>query len=252
MPDSKQATFRFYKELNDFLPPTRRDQPFTHRFEGTVSVKDMIESLGVPHPEVSIILANGRSVSFAYLVQDGDDLAVHPHFSDLDVAEEERAAPTPLPEPRFVLDTHLGRLASHLRMLGFDTLYRNDYADDELARVSHEEQRILLTRDLGLLKRSLVLHGTFVRHTQPEQQVVEVLRRLGIREWVRPFTRCTRCNGLLTVVEKATIAERLSEETRRHYDEFRLCQSCEQIYWRGSHFQRLENFLAEVMKGVEG
>lgn len=250
MPDTKQATLRFYADLNDFLPGPRRQQRFLHRFEGTVSVKDMVESLGVPHPEIALILANGLSVSFAYLVQDGDDLSVYPHFTALDLSGTERAAPDPLPEPRFVLDTHLGRLASHLRMLGFDTLYRNDYGDEELAHVSHTEQRILLTRDLGLLKRSLVLHGYFVRHTQPDRQVVEVLRRLGLRGWVRPFTRCTRCNGLLTVVEKAAIAERLSDETRRHYDEFRLCQSCEQLYWRGSHFQRLEAFLAEVMEGI--
>jgi hypothetical protein len=166
------AYFRFYGSLNDLLPPVRQGVTFTHSFAGRVSVKDMIESLGVPHPEIELILANGEAIDFAYLVQDGDRLSVYPFFKSLDLFPLLRVRPEPLDEPRFVLDTHLGRLAAYLRLLGFDTCYRNDYPDDELAHIASTEKRILLTRDRGLLKRSAVIHGYCVRNTSPRRQLI--------------------------------------------------------------------------------
>jgi hypothetical protein len=244
----KQASFRFYAELNDFLPPLRRQVTFRHTFEGRVSVKDMIESLGAPHTEVDLILIDGRSVDFGYLVQDGDRISVYPVFESLDVAPLVRVRPEPLREPRFVLDTHLGKLASYLRMLGFDTRYRNDFKDAELARISSQERRILLTRDRGLLKRSVVTHGYCVRQTQPRRQLLEVLRRFDLFGAVQPFRRCIRCNGLLEPVEKAAIQHRLPPRTREYYGEFRICQTCDQIYWRGSHYQRMQQFIQGVLE----
>lgn len=242
------AHLRFYDELNDFLPSARRGHLFRHTFEGNGSVKDMIESLGVPHPEVFVILVNqGEAVDFSYLVQPGDQIHVYPLSYLATLAPAIQAGPPPPPAPRFILDTHLGRLAAHLRMLGFDTLYRNDYDDEELAEVSSCEQRILLTRDLGLLKRSIVTYGYFVRETNPERQVVEILRRYDLHEAVTPFRRCTRCNGLLQEVHKEDILHRLPPETKRHYDEFRLCQSCDQLYWKGSHFERIQRFIDGVL-----
>lgn len=244
----KQASFRFYAELNDFLPPPRRQVTFRHTFDGRVSVKDMIESLGAPHTEVDVILVDGRSVDFDYLVQDGDRISVYPVFESLDVAPLVRVRPEPLREPRFVLDTHLGKLASYLRMLGFDTRYRNDFEDAELARISSQERRILLTRDRGLLKRSVVTHGYCVRQTQPRRQLLEVLRRFDLFGAVQPFRRCIRCNGLLEPVDKAAIQHRLPPRTREYYDEFRICRACDQIYWRGSHYQRMEQFIQGVLE----
>ena len=150
------AEFRFYEELNDFLPENRRKILFPFAFEGTPSVKDSIEALGVPHTEIDLILVNGISVDFGCLIRDGDRISVYPVFESIDITPLVRVHSQPLREPRFVLDMHLGRLARYLRMLGFDTLYRNDYADAELARISSQEYRILLTRDPGLLTLGLV------------------------------------------------------------------------------------------------
>src|SRR5262245_16268956 len=158
-PQRYSVQLRFYAELNDFLPLEKQQQPFTHSFEMKTSVKDMIESLGVPHTELDLILVNDKSVDFSYLVQDGDQIAVYPVFEALDITPLVRVRPQPLREPRFILDVHLGRLAVYLRLLGFDALYRNDYSDEELAQTSSDEHRILLTRDRGLLKRSIVTHG---------------------------------------------------------------------------------------------
>jgi|YNPNPStandDraft_1061719.scaffolds.fasta_scaffold07435_3 uncharacterized protein with PIN domain len=247
----QQAYFRFYAELNDFLPPERRMVTFCHTFEMPTAVKDMIEALGVPHTEVDVILANGESVDFSYLVRDGDHISVYPVFESLDITPVLRLRPQPLRQPRFVLDTHLGRLAAYLRLLGFDTLYRNDYRDEELASISSNERRILLTRDRGLLKRNQVTHGYCLRTTQPRQQLLEVLRRFDLFNAIQPFCRCLRCNGLLQKVSKEEVLERLPAEVREEYDEYHICQECGQVYWPGSHYRRMAQLVEEVRRAGE-
>ncbi len=244
----KQATFRFYAELNDFLPPDRRREAFIHAFEGRVSIKDMIESIGVPHTEVDLILVNGKSVDYSYIVQAGDRVSVYPVFESIDIAPVVQVRPGPLRVARFVVDTHLGRLARYLRLLGFDALYANDFQDDTLAELSSRERRILLTRDRGLLKRSKVTHGYFVRQTRPREQLLEVLRRFDLRGLIVPFRRCIRCNGSLAPVSKGSILDRLPPRTRDYYDEFRLCQGCGKIYWKGSHYQRMLEFIRDILQ----
>lgn len=236
--------FRFYEELNDFLPPDRRKVEFRHEFQRRASVKDMIEALGVPHPEVELILANGLSVGFDYLVRDGDRIAVYPVFESFDVSSEIKVRSRPLRETRFILDTHLGKLARYLRLCGFDTLYRNDYQDAELARLSASEQRILLTRDRALLKRSLVTRGYCVRNDQPRRQLTEIFSRFQLHGSSRPFTRCPRCNGPLQDVEKNAIAHRLEPLTQRYYTDFRGCRDCGRLYWEGSHVKRIRQLIA--------
>lgn len=218
-----------------------------HRFDGRVSIKDMIEALGVPHTEVDLILVDGRSVDFDYLVQDGDRVSVYPVFESIDITPLVRVRPRPLREPRFVLDTHLGRLAAYLRMLGFDTLYWNDAPDEILVHVSSQQGRILLTRDRGLLKRAEVTHGYCVRDSNPREQLLEVLRRFDLFDAVSPFRRCIRCNGSLEPVSKEAISHRLPPKTRQYYDEFRICQGCDQVYWKGSHYQRMQQFIESVL-----
>lgn len=241
------AWFRFYEELNDFLPSHRRKVAFQHRFRERGSIKDMIESLGVPHPEVDLILVNGESVSFRYLVRDGDRISVYPMFESLDIGPLVRVRPAPLRVTRFVLDVHLGRLARYLRMLGFDTLYRNDCDDAELAELASGQHRILLTRDLGLLKRSIVTHGLFVRATCPQEQVREVVARLQLQSAIQPFRRCVSCNGLLVAVSRGAVAHRLEPGVRGHFRQFWRCAGCRQIYWQGSHYQRMEAWVRELL-----
>ncbi len=241
-----QACFRFYAELNDFLPPDRRKVAFVRRFKDSGSIKDAIEALGVPHTEVDLIVVNGESVDFSYLVKDGDYISVYPVFESIDITPLVRLRPLPLRETRFVLDTHLGKLAKYLRILGFDALYRNDYQDRELADISSRNRRILLTRDRGLLKRRVVTHGYCVRKTDSWQQLVEVLRRFDLFEAIAPFQRCPRCNGLTEPVAKEIICDRLPPRTRQYYDQFRRCSECGQIYWKGSHYERMQQFVEGI------
>lgn len=241
-----QAEFRFYEELNDFLPPARRYQSFVHAFRERAAVKDLIEALGVPHTEVDLVLVNGASVDFRYRVQDGDRISVYPVFERLDIAPLTHLRPRPLRVTRFVLDTHLGRLARKLRLLGFDTLYRNDFDDAELARISREQRRILLTRDVGLLKRSEVTHGCFLRATDPAAQLAEVLQRLDLRRALRPFSRCLACNGRLRAVRKAALAGTLPPELLARHRHFRRCPDCDRVYWPGTHWQRLQAIVGSL------
>ncbi|NIS79570.1 MAG: twitching motility protein PilT [Anaerolineales bacterium] len=243
------ASFRFYAELNDFLPQDRRHTTFEHAFSGNPAVKDTIESLGVPHTEVDLILVDGVSVDFTYRLKHGDEVSVYPVFETLDITPLLRLRPKPLREPRFVLDAHLGRLARYLRMAGFDAEYRNDFDDQTLAHISSSQRRILLTRDRGLLKRSEVTHGYCVRETNPREQLKEVLRRFDLLTSLSPFRRCLRCNSLLETVPKEEILDQLLPKTLQNFEEFRQCRGCGQIYWRGSHFERMQRFIEHLLAG---
>ncbi|HET7569875.1 MAG TPA: Mut7-C RNAse domain-containing protein [Gammaproteobacteria bacterium] len=243
------ATFRFYAELNDFLPPERRQRAFDYAFDRRAAIKDVVEALGVPHTEIDLILVDGEPVGFDHILGDGERVGVYPMFEAFDIAPLARLRPRPLRTPRFVLDAHLGTLARYLRLLGFDTLYRNDYDDAQLAAISADEHRILLTRDRGLLKRRIVTHGMYVRDDKPRAQLRDIVTRLDLARLVQPFSRCARCNGLLEAVEKSEIEYRLEPKTRLYYDRFLRCESCGQIYWKGSHFARMEKLIEESVRG---
>ncbi len=220
---------------------------FPVAFHVSTTAQDLIESLGAPHTEVDLILVNGEPAGFSRLIEDGDRVSVYPVFESIDIAPVGRLRPRPLRELRFVLDVHLGRLAAYLRMLGFDSLYRNDYADEELARISSEERRILLTRDRGLLKRGAVTRGYSVRETTPRRQLAEVIGRFDLAGLVRPFERCIRCNGALERVPKELVAGQVPPRIADLHDEFLRCGSCGQVYWKGSHYERMRRLIERVL-----
>jgi len=203
------------------------------------SVKDAIESTGVPHTEVDLILVDGVSVGFGHLLMGGERVAVYPMFEALDVSALVRLRPRALRDPRFVADVHLGKLARHLRLAGFDTLWSNDWDDDHIVRESLAARRTILTRDKAMLRRREVERGYFVRATQSEEQLAEVVRALLLESLAAPFTRCRECNSLLEPVDKAQVLDRLPERVRNLYDSFRRCPGCGRLYWEGTHFARM-------------
>ncbi|MGH8713892.1 MAG: Mut7-C RNAse domain-containing protein [Casimicrobiaceae bacterium] len=237
------AEFRFYEELNDFLRPEWRKQTFAYAFNGTPAVKDAIEAIGVPHAEVDLILIDGESAGFARRLHDGNRVAVYPVFERLDVTPLMRLRPRPLRRTRFVLDVHLGTLARYLRLLGFDTLYRNDYGDDEIVRIAAEQARIILTRDKGLLKRRAVARGRWIRHTRPLEQLRETLAAFDLGRNARPFTRCAVCNGLLRPLSERGATTHVPAAVRERHRTFACCRSCGRIYWPGTHTVRIREAL---------
>ena len=247
---SGHVDVRFYAELNDFLPPASRGTPMRRPFRSHQTVKDIIEAAGIPHTEVDLIVVDGESVGFSHRPRNGDRLAVYPVFESLDVGPVGRLRPAPLRDPRFVVDINLGQLARLLRLVGFDALCDRHLDDAELAAVGAAEHRIVLTRDRGLLKRRNVTHGLFVRAVEPSEQIVEVVRRLDLRERLAPFTRCLRCGGPLSAVSKEAVMDQLEPLTQRHYEVFVRCERCGQVYWKGSHHGRLEELVARIVAAV--
>ncbi|PWY54029.1 twitching motility protein PilT [Legionella qingyii] len=240
-------SLRFYDELNDLIPLEKRKKCFTHTLAQKTSIKDLIESFGVPHTEVEVILVNGKSVDFNYLIQDHDYISVYPIFGTFDVSELIRLRPKPLRTPRFILDVHLGKLVKYLRLLGFDAIYENNLTDEFIIQCSKKERRIILTRDVGILKNKSVTHGHWMHNTNPEKQVEEVLMQFHLINQCNPFTRCLACNGLLKNVKKTEVSGELSALTKKHYQTFMQCESCKKVYWEGPHYIKLKNWVKRIL-----
>lgn len=241
------ATFRFYEELNEFLAPQHRRHEFPARCARAATVKHMIEALGVPHTEVELVLVNGESSAFDRLLRDGDRVSVYPRFETFDITPLLRVRDHPLRETRFIADAHLGGLAHLLRMTGFDTLYDNNFADEEIEAIAAREGRIVLTRDRELLKRRTITHGCFVHALKPAQQAAEIFDRLHLARSARPFTLCLECNAPLRAIDKALIEHRLPPGVREHHQRFSTCDQCGRVFWEGSHWQRMRALLDQLL-----
>jgi len=230
----KVAHFHFDGNLAALRLRRRGEQDLEYAFTGPQSAKHLIESLGIPHTEIGAVQVNGAAVGADAQISDGDEVLVSASSEAADVVVE----------PRFILDGHLGRLAARMRMLGLDCLYRNDAGDPELASTAVAEGRILVTRDRRLLMRKIITAGYLVRNLVPREQVREVVARYRLRTWIKPFQRCIRCNHLLEPVRKADILDRLEPLTQRYFEEFRMCRGCGQIYWKGSHYEKMMSLIA--------
>ncbi|MFZ0283237.1 MAG: Mut7-C RNAse domain-containing protein [Bacteroidales bacterium] len=238
--------FRFFEELNDFLPIAKRGIPFLYLIRGNPSVKDSIEALGVPHVDVDMIIVNGEPVDFTRKLKDKDQISVYPVFESFDISGVSPLRAKPLRETKFILDVHLGKLVKYLRLCGLDTLYKNHFSDNEIIGMSLSEHRIILTRDRGILKNRKVTHGYWIRSQNPQEQLKEVLQRFDLKKSVRPFIRCLECNGELADIAMKEIVGKLQPKTRKYYTEFRLCNGCNRIYWEGSHYDRMKKFVDEL------
>jgi len=240
------AYFRFYEELNDFLPAGKRKRLFPYEFSGNPSVKDAIGSIGVSHVEVDLILVNSRSVDFSYKLKNEDSISVYPVFESFDIASVTHLRERPLRDLKFITDVHLGKLTKYLRLCGFDTYYRTDLNDEEIIDRSISDKRAILTRDKGILKNKKVTHGYWIRSQYPRNQLREVFLRFDIKNPAALFTRCLECNGLLREVTKKEILDRLLPLTRRYYRKFKMCNDCNRIYWNGSHYLNMKRDIKTI------
>jgi len=245
--EKKTAYFRFYAELNDFLLYAHRYKSHPYRFWGKPSLKNAIQAQGVPHTEVELILVNGEIADFDHHLTAGDYVSVYPVFESLDISKITILHPQPLRELKFVIDANLGKLTKYVRMLGFDSLYDNRFSDDEIMRISSKENRIILTRDMGILKHNRVTRGYFLRSTDPKEQLRELIRRFDLLSSIRPFTRCMNCNGVLLEISKASARSEVKEDTYRNFSSFFRCPKCHKVYWKGSHFDRM----LEMVEGLQ-
>lgn len=216
-----------------FLPAARRSGAFEVAFEGTPAIKDPIEAAGVPHKEVGRVLIDGREASLSTRVRGGEAIDVF--------AVERQCAGDP---PRLLLDVHLGRPARMLRLIGIDAAYEPHLDDDALQARAAGEGRVLLTRDIGLLKRTDVPAGAFVHATSPREQLVETVWRFGLADHTRPYSRCSHCNVPVADVDAADVEAEVPPRVRARVSRFRRCPRCGRVYWRGTHEAGLHALMA--------
>jgi uncharacterized protein len=235
------AYFNFHEKLNVFLPKAHRNSTFTYYFNGNPSIKDAIEANQVPHTEVGSIFVNNAPVTFKYHLKHDDTVAVHSVFSPISKKCSLQLRPPPFLQ--FIADVHCGTLARYLRLLGFDVLYDQVLDDPAIIKRGVAEHRIIITRDRKLLHAKVIEHGCCLHSTDPLTQLKEVIARYELSRYQHPLSRCCKCNGMLHIIAKKDIIDRLEPKTKRYYNDFRICENCETIYWKGSHFIRLDKVL---------
>ncbi len=247
---SFKVCLRFHGDLDFFLRAEVRGRTVERSLSEKTSVKDVIESCGVPHPEVDTILVNGRAVSFQQTVAEDAEVDVFP-INDVSTLRIQQPLQT-VGNMRFVADGHLGRLTRNLRLLGLDIAYNRNADDRELLNLMVRENRTLLTRDRRLLMHAIVRHGYFPRSQNAEEQTIEVVGRFRLLDLIAPFTRCLRCNALLEPVTKPEVIDKLEPLTKIYYRQFRRCRGCGQIYWKGSHFEKLKRRIRTIQIRLAG
>ena len=245
-----KVRLRFHGDLNVFLRSKAGDAVIERRLAEKTSIKDVIESCGVPHPEVDLILVDEQTVGFDHTLANDAKVEVFP-VENRDTNRTEKRLQT-IGITRFVADGHLGGLTRNLRLLGFDVAYHQNADDRQLLEVMARENRALLTRDRRLLMHAIVQHGYCPRSQNADEQTIEVVRRFDLSELIAPFTRCLRCNAPLEAAAKADIIDKLEPLTKIYYDQFRRCPDCKQIYWSGSHFPKLQKRIEEIRSRAQG
>ncbi len=241
------VTLRFYAELNEFLPKPLRGRPCEVPYPAPRSVKDLIEAQGVPHTEVDLILVNGEPSGFEVTPSPGALVSVYPVFESFDLAGLARLGRPPLRIAQFVADVHLGKLVRRLRLLGFDCLASPAWDDARLADISSRDRRVLLTRDRGLLMRAAVSRGIYLHSDQPTEQLRQVLRRLDLYRLASPMSRCLNCNGALAAVPRESVRGEVPPRTYAYAADYMRCSSCRQVYWKGTHWEKLRQFVAQIL-----
>jgi len=245
-----KVRLRFHGDLNVFLGSKAGDAVIERRLAEKTSVKDVIESCGVPHPEVDLILVDEQTVGFAHTLANDAKVEVFPVENRGTDRTEKRLQTIGI--ARFVADEHLGGLTRNLRLLGFDVAYPKNADDRQLLDVMARENRALLTRDRRLLMHGIVQHGYYPRSQNADEQTIEVVRRFNLSELIAPFTRCLRCNAPLEAAAKADVIDKLEPLTKIYYHQFRRCPDCKQIYWSGSHFPKLQKRIEEIRSRARG
>src|SRR5580765_120405 len=244
-----KVRLRFHGDLNVFLRSRAGDAVVERSLAEKTSIKDVIESCGVPHTEVDLILVDDQPVGFGHTVDNDATVEVLPVEERGTVYTDKWLQSVEI--SRFVSDGHLGRLTRNLRLLGFDVAYLKNADDRQLLEVMARENRALLTRDRRLLMHGIVQHGYYPRSQNADEQTIEVVRRFYLSELIAPFTRCLRCNAPLEEAAKADVIDKLEPLTKIYYDQFRRCRDCKQIYWSGSHFPKLQKRIEEIRSGAQ-
>jgi len=238
------TTFHFVDSLKDFLLARHGGQSIEYHFNGSPSVKDAMEALGVPPPEVAYIVCQGVYIDFNHQLRGGEYISFYPYCRPPLEGVKPLFPLMPVGRPLFIADVHLGRLARYMRVAGFDTIYeKKDMGDEAITAIAAAENRIVLTRDVGLLKRSIINYGYILRSSNSRQQFKEVVARYFLKPLFMPFSKCVHCNGLIKSIDKKEVMSSLPDGIKSNFEKFSICSQCGHIYWEGSHYKRIRIML---------
>ncbi len=140
---------------------------------------------------------------------------------------------------KFIADVMLGRLAKWMRLLGFDVLYGRAMTDNEVIRLSLEDNRVILTRDTGLASRPLASKHLVITSDKVREQLRQVLDAFHIDTMPGRLTRCSLCNELLVPIAKEEAKDMVPQYVYEKNDSFLRCRKCGKIYWKGTHITRI-------------
>jgi uncharacterized protein with PIN domain len=221
-----KGTFRFYEELNDYLPQHQKKVDIEIEFVGKRYIKEIIEDFGVPSYSVDMVLVNGTPVDFQYFLKDGDRVSVYPVFERLNIQSISLLRKFPLRRIRFIADVDLNDMVVPMRMLGFDIIFNPSYNLFDIIKISRQEKRTILTKRKELLKSESVTHAVRIHTATAMDQVKDVLDDLDIKDQIKLFSRCLRCNQRLENRETKEILDQISPEKKRIFEKYLLCKSC--------------------------
>jgi uncharacterized protein with PIN domain len=248
--ETARVLLAFHGDTLDLLtrvPET--DHTIVYPLSRRASIKDILESLGVPHTEVGKIILEGVEQGFEKIAENGEHFEIHSLSPALPPTMATILRPDPLITCcRFLVDINVGRLAGLLRMAGCDAeAIDRDSSSRAIVQKSTGENRILLTRNKDLLKHRDLVYGRLIRSQDPDLQLREIINLYHLKNHLQPFTRCISCNGLLADIKKEDIIDRLLPLTKKYFNCFRICMDCSKIYWHGSHHEKMTDKLRIIL-----
>ncbi len=240
---------RCYAELNEFLPSGHRYNEFPLIFSEPFNVKGLLDKLNISFDRVELILVNGKSVSAETPLSEGDRISLYPVFESFDIRLLLHLHSAPLRNIKFIADVHLGKLARYLRLFGFDTAYNSSFSFNSILSIAKIEERCILSKSIAYKENPFVTKYFHIQSSVPEEQLVETFSRFDLWHSSQPFTRCLRCNTPLVKCSLDTVQQnKIPPRILTMYNEYMYCSSCQQYYWKGSHFKRMEGFIEEVLR----
>ena len=242
------VSVRCYAELNDLLPLNWRFVTFPLSLPPNTFVQDIAQTIGIPFDRIDLILVNNQPVCLSSCLKENDRVAFYPVFENFDITSLTKVRDHPLREPKFILDVHLGKLAHHLRMLGFDTLYQNNWTKESMLTISRNEHRVLLSKSKSLLSTEPLTHAHLIKSSVPRDRLLEVLDWFDLYSMASPFTRCITCNSKLQAVAKETVLPQIPQKVQGWCNEYHVCSSCKRIYWKGTHYEKMIAELGPFIK----
>jgi len=246
--------YRFYEELNKYLPEEKHKVWFEVKYEKRISVLNALHIFNIPQKKVDLLLVNQKSKGFDYVLKNNDRISVYPVFELFDITDLTKVREKPLRNIKFVCDVHLGKLCKYLRMLGFDTLYSNQNKPNDIVKISNNDNRIVLSKDYSYNKNKNITHFYWVRSSDSREQLKDLIRKMQLVKSINPFTRCIICNDYIKEIDKNKVKDRLLPNTNKFFNKFYICRTCDKIFWKGSHYEDMVEFINRhfIIKNTNG